>query len=125
FYLGRQGERYAAMAGVAAFAASPDYHGRTRAPGVDGGQDYGFVALDRPLGDQFGWIEVQTPGAEDFALAAGAGRQVTQGGYSWDSGAALSAHHGCRVTAFLEDNAIFHECDTTLGDSGSPLFAEL
>ena len=49
---------------------------------------------------------------------------VSQAGYSWDAPGRLTGHIGCQIVAGLDDKTIFHECDTTFGDSGSPIFIE-
>jgi protease YdgD len=44
-----------------------------------------------------------------------------QAGYSWDTGDNLSGNLDCRIVEFEGDRVIRHDCDTTFGDSGSPL----
>jgi protease YdgD len=62
---------------------------------------------------------VLTP--DDLRAIRTTGLIVDQAGYSWDTGDSLSAHAGCRVIDAYDDGTILHECDTTFGDSGSPL----
>jgi len=88
-------------------------------------RDYAFAALDRPIGKAVGHLPWRRPTAAELAaLRAGRGLRVSQAGYSWDSPAYLTAHPGCRVVDQRDDGVLFHECDTTNGDSGSPILVE-
>ena len=52
------------------------------------------------------------------------GVSLSQAGYSWDTGTALSGHLGCELVAILQGDTFEHRCDTTRGDSGSPIMIE-
>jgi protease YdgD len=70
-------------------------------------------------------MDVLAPSATDQRQAlSGTWFRVNQAGYSWDSGHDISANIGCRIVNFFPDSSIFHECDTTRGDSGSPIFVD-
>lgn len=120
FYAGQSQGRHLGEAGVISAFPAPDYDPETALPGGGNGDDWGIVKLDRPLGDQIGYLDIHVLTAEDLIRIEGRGLLVNQAGYSWDTGNNLSANEGCRVTEAFEDNSFLHECDTAKGDSGSP-----
>lgn len=106
---------------VVSASFAPDYNPDGAAAGEGNGNDWGLVILDRDLGNSVGMLRVHELNAADLLLVGGSGLLVNQAGYSWDTGDNLSANEGCRVTEAFADNSILHECDTTQGDSGSPI----
>ncbi len=56
-----------------------------------------------------------------LARAPRVGDRLAQAGYSWDTGDAPSGDPDCEVLERFDGGAIAHDCDTTRGDSGSPL----
>ncbi|MCW5713030.1 MAG: trypsin-like serine protease [Bauldia sp.] len=80
--------------------------------------DWALLRIDRPLGAKLGFLEVR--GMESFGDAV-LQRPVSQAGYSWDTGTFLSGNTGCSFLAVEVENTVIHNCDTTHGDSGSPL----
>lgn len=50
--------------------------------------------------------------------------KITQAGYAHDHNQVMTAHHGCLITALVDNNTLDHQCDTLAGDSGSPLWLE-
>ena len=84
-------------------------------PGVEktNGLDWALVRIDRPLGAELGYLGVR--------IIDGPVDAIHQAGYSWDTGDALSGHLGCRVITVFDNSTLSHDCDTTRGDSGSPL----
>lgn len=125
FRAGRSGDRDQGRAGAGGFVISPDYSPQTRPPGQGNGDDWAIIRLDWPLGDVTGYLEVHLLDKEEMALIrSGEGLAVSQAGYSWDTGSQLSGHADCRIIAIYGDNSILHECDTTSGDSGSPIMLE-
>lgn len=126
FFAGLDGGNYVDVAGIRDYYVNPRYDGDSD-PGIGqgNGEDWGFARLDRPLGDTLGFLSVLAPQSDDQRRAvAGTWFTLSQAGYSWDTGDRLSAHLGCRIVQFHGDNSMFHECDTTLGDSGSPFFVD-
>ena len=121
FFAGQRGGRYVAKARVVAGEFAPDYATETRPAGRGNGTDWGLVTLDRDLGLTVGFLDVHVLGPIDIAAIDSGGLVVDQAGYSWDTGDNLSGHLGCRVTDAFADSTILHECDTTQGDSGSPV----
>ena len=78
------------------------------------GTDWTYLRLDRPLGEELGVVAI-TP------LVALDGLDLVQAGYSWDTDGRLSGHIGCEGVSLNADGTLEHMCDTTRGDSGSPL----
>ncbi|PVA07249.1 trypsin-like serine peptidase [Thalassorhabdomicrobium marinisediminis] len=98
----------------------PSYRPDVAPPGGGNGHDWALVMLDRPLGDEVGFLRIHQLTDGNLSQIAGRGLLVNQAGYSWDTGDNLSGNQGCRVVEAYEDNSILHECDTAQGDSGSP-----
>jgi len=103
----------------------PNYITDTQPAGGGNGHDWALVMLDRPLGDDIGYLDVHGLTADDLAQIGRAGLLVNQAGYSWDTGDNMSGNIGCRVIEAFEDNSILHECDTAQGDSGSPFLLNI
>ena len=110
---------------VVSAVISPDYSDDEAALGQGNGDDWGFAVLDQPLGDSVGILPVYRLRDADLAIIRRTGLQVMQGGYSWDTGENLSGHLDCRVTDAFADGTILHQCDTTRGDSGSPILLQV
>ena len=79
------------------------------------------MVLDRSLGSRVGFLPIRVLDSPDLKAITTTGLPVDQAGYSWDTGDNLSGHIGCRVTAAFDQGVVQHECDTTKGDSGSPI----
>ncbi len=47
---------------------------------------------------------------------------LNQGGFAEDHDAILTAHLGCTLSQFRQNNTLYHRCDTLSGDSGSPIW---
>jgi protease YdgD len=103
---------------------APDYNPDSVPAGQGNGEDWALVTLDRDLGYDVGWLPVHVLTQEEIAEIGRTGLNVDQAGYSWDTGYNLSGNRNCRITAVYPDNSIQHECDTTFGDSGSPLLLQ-
>jgi len=114
------GTNYGKSAVVDAFF-SPGYNPEPAEPGQGNGQDWGIVILADDLGLDVGFLDIHVLTDTDIAGISTEGMLVNQAGYSWDTGRNLSGNRGCRVTRAFADNSLLHECDTTQGDSGSPL----
>ena len=131
---------FIAGASGASFVARANIVGEFRAPQFDikahentsdvDGYDWAFLTLDRPIGNEAGWLLLAPLSAAELRSAeaglwlgeSGQLLSVMQGGYSADAASFLSANIGCRILRVWDDNTIFHDCDTLQGDSGSPLF---
>lgn len=80
--------------------------------------DWALLRLDTPLGAKLGHIQLR--GMETFGDSI-LQLPVYQAGYSWDTGDHLSGNIGCSFLTVEAENTVLHNCDTTHGDSGSPL----
>ncbi len=81
--------------------------------------DWAVVELDRELDIRPVPLRVI---AADALLEAAVAGQVLRVGYSQDRPHLPTVVGPCRVTRMVEDPAlIIHQCDATMGDSGSPL----
>jgi V8-like Glu-specific endopeptidase len=86
--------------------------------------DWAFVALDRPLGEQYGTLGLaplptETLAGEPFM------NNLVMVGYSGDfptsnPGQSASAHVGCSIVEAWQD-VVLHACDTYGGSSGGPI----
>lgn len=93
--------------------------GRGGKDGDDSDTDWALLRIDRPLGEQVGFLGIRSLeglSPEQLALLP-----LYQAGYSWDTGVNLSGNLGCTIIAVETNNILRHDCDTTRGDSGSPL----
>ncbi|WP_084169207.1 trypsin-like serine peptidase [Brevundimonas aveniformis] len=83
------------------------------------GLDWALLRLDRPLGNEIGFLQVVDLTGMGPARALTA--NLYQAGFSWDTGTHLSGNLECHIIAVQGgENTFAHECDTTRGDSGSP-----
>lgn len=98
----------------------PAYNPETQPAGGGNGHDWALVILDRPLGNDIGFLGIHELGVDELSQIGRSGLIVDQAGYSWDTGDNMSGNQGCRIIQAFEDNSILHECDTAQGDSGSP-----
>lgn len=95
-------------------------------PGRGDGRDWAFVRLSQPIGDTQGYLPVLALSPDQQRLIEQRqGYAISQAGYSWDTGEDISAHLDCTVDTFFDTGSLRHNCDITLGDSGSPLLADL
>jgi protease YdgD len=78
------------------------------------GTDWAYLRLSEPLGDELGVVGIEP-------LLTIDGVTLDQAGYSWDTAGHLSGHLGCEAIRLNTDGTLEHHCDTTRGDSGSPL----
>jgi len=73
-------------------------------------KDWAIMELEKPVGDTVGYLPM-------IALT---GREIAQAGYSKDKPHVLTINHKCRIQGRRE-RVLFHDCDATFGDSGSPI----
>jgi protease YdgD len=81
--------------------------------------DWALLRISPGLGERLGHAGVRN-------AIAGTGTDTTtaelyQAGYSWDTGERLAGNLRCHVVQVFSDRTFAHNCDTTHGDSGSPL----
>lgn len=121
FYAGLSGDYVRASSEIAEWEVDPDFLSANRRD--DRGHDWALILLQRDLGSELGMFSVHELTSADVArIAAGRYGLVMQAGYPWDAFNQLIAHVGCTVVAARTDNSLLHQCDMTLGDSGSALF---
>ncbi len=121
FLAGFNGNSHAARAEIVSFLANPGYNPEISQEG----EDWAFLELSWPIGEETGYFEVHEINDQDIALLdAGQWDLLSQGGYSWDSPDRMTANAGCPIVEIREAFGFLHQCDTTHGDSGSPLFIE-
>ena len=125
FQAGATGGQFAGDARVISGYVAPDYDPEDAGPGQGNGNDWAILRLDRALGQEVGFLPVHVLSASEIVQANRDGLIVSQAGYSWDTGDNLSGHFGCRITEVFADGSILHECDTTNGDSGSPILLQI
>lgn len=79
--------------------------------------DYAFLYLDKPLGDILGTFRI-VPSSTPYL-----GASVTLAGYSRDikGGDVMAVHIGCTIREII-DYRVLHDCDSTRGSSGAPIF---
>lgn len=76
------------------------------------GRDWALLVLDKPLGEQVGWVALGAVPRQ--------GQAVVTVGYGQDKAHVPTAHIGCTVTGWL-GAALTHDCDAVHGDSGAPV----
>jgi V8-like Glu-specific endopeptidase len=121
FQAGATGGQMLGEARIVSAIFAPDYTPDQAPIGQGNGNDWALVRLDRPLGNDLGYLSVHVLTDAEIATTNNEGILVAQAGYSWDTGDNLSGHMGCRLTDVYGDGSVLHECDTTHGDSGSPI----
>ncbi|MCC6001495.1 MAG: trypsin-like serine protease [Pararhodobacter sp.] len=124
FRAGVSGPREAGRAGVTAVTAAPDYRPGDMPPGMGNGNDWAILTLDSDLGRRVGYVPPFVLDKPALAEVAAGDFRISQAGYSWDTGDFLSGHIDCRVIEAYPDGSLIHDCDTTRGDSGSPLLVQ-
>lgn len=125
FRAGAFGAAETARAYIVAQTVAPDYTAQSSPPGQGNGDDWALLTLDRDLGLEIGFVRPYVLGQADLDRIR-SGKEpflVSQAGYSWDTGSWLSGHMECRVLTAYADGSFIHDCDTTRGDSGSPILA--
>jgi protease YdgD len=126
FLAGYEKGRFAAHAKGVRFRSALGTDSKTaQRPGRD--SDWAILTLDKPLGNDFGWVPVSKQPSRRNVGVLPKGDRILQAGYSKDYAHVLTAHKNCQITGLqpLQPNsdALFiHNCDATSGDSGSPIF---
>lgn len=79
------------------------------------GRDWALLRLDKPLGDEVGWVAL----SDGIAV----NQTVSAVGYGEDRKHVATAHMGCHITGRLPGGVWTHDCDAVHGDSGGPVFS--
>jgi protease YdgD len=82
--------------------------------------DWALLRITPGLGETLGHAGVRDLVAAPVDGGA-ANAALYQAGYSWDTGDRLAGSLRCNIVRYFEDGTFAHNCDTTHGDSGSPL----
>lgn len=126
FRAGAWGPGETARGYVVAQTVAPDYDPQSRPAGQGNGNDWALLTLDRDLGLTVGYVRPHLLTKSDIdRVRRGEPVTVSQAGYSWDTGAWLSGHLDCRILTVYPDGSFIHTCDTTRGDSGSPILMQV
>ncbi|MBE7638123.1 trypsin-like serine protease [Sneathiella sp. P13V-1] len=123
FLPGYEKGRFAGHAKGVSYSLSTDMKKAGSYPNAERKDDWAILKIDKPLGDQFGWIPVLSTSLKKRNAS------VMQSGYSKDYPHVLTMHRNCKVVriAKLNDGTVplyAHDCDATKGDSGSPIFTK-
>ncbi len=83
-------------------------------------RDWALLRLDKRLGDTQGWFGVKTVPIDEMKTIL-----ATQVGYSGDfrNAETAGAHVNCSILQEEWKDFFLHNCDTTRGSSGGPIFA--
>lgn len=79
------------------------------------GRDWALLRLDKPLGDEVGWVAL----SDRIAV----NQTVSAVGYGEDRKHVATAHLDCHITGRLPSGVWTHNCDAVHGDSGGPVFS--
>lgn len=121
FRAGAWGDSEQGRAGISGYVIAPDYTAEDAPPHGGNGDDWALLTLDRDLGLELGYVAPMLIDKEDQQTIRAGQFAVSQAGYSWDTGNWLSGHLDCQVLTTYNDGSLIHDCDTTRGDSGSPI----
>ena len=125
FRAGSNDDQDLGRANVVGAVVAPDYRSESAPPGGGNGNDWALLTLDRDLGTELGYIRPYVFDKADLTAIREGRFVVSQAGYSWDTGSHLSGHMNCQILTAYRDGSMIHTCDTTRGDSGSPIMAQI
>ena len=122
FVAGYQRDRWLAHSRAADYSVEPGYKPRTETSLEAVLDDWAVIVLQKPLGEQVGWIGIQ-------AITRGLLRQLKEGdmkaaqvGYRRDRPHAQTVRAPCAVPGvYGGGRGMLHDCDVIEGASGSPL----
>lgn len=84
-------------------------------------RDWALVTLEEAIGERTGTIPVAVFSAAEPGNWLAKGAKLAQAGYSQDKPHILTLDDGCALRGFGRDGLLYHDCDATKGDSGSPI----
>ncbi len=125
FRAGAQGNSQQGFANVVSAVVAPDYSEESAPPNGGNGNDWAILTLDRDLGTEIGIVRPYVFDKDDLGEIRAGRFIVSQAGYSWDTGSHLSGHMNCQILTAYTDGSMIHTCDTTRGDSGSPILHQV
>jgi len=124
FRAGAQGSNDHGRATMVSAVVAPDYSPESAGPNGGNGDDWAILTLDRDMGSEIGFVRPYVMDKGDLTEIRTGRFLVSQAGYSWDTGGNMSGHMNCQVLTAYGDGSFIHNCDTTRGDSGSPLMIQ-
>ncbi len=120
FVAGYKRAEYVAESKVAAVRFGSAFDARREKELSNVTHDWAVLTLADPIGEQTGVIPVATDTNQILM-----GMKIVQAGYSQDRKHILTVVDGCTAKGRSEEIAgvtlLFHDCDATHGDSGSPI----
>lgn len=125
FRAGAHGDSDLGHASIISADVAPDYTQQSFAPNGGNGNDWAILTLDHDLGTEVGFVRPYVLQKSDLVEIRAGRFLVSQAGYSWDTGSNLSGHQNCQILTAYSDGSFIHTCDTTQGDSGSPIMARI
>ena len=122
FVAGYQRDRWLAHSRAASFRVAPGFLPRRETSLEAVLEDWAIILLEKPLGEQVGWIGVESlDGSLLKALERGQ-IKAAQVGYRRDRPHAQTVRAPCEVPGTYGDGrGLLHSCDVVEGASGSPL----
>lgn len=89
-------------------------------------QDWVIAKLELPLGEKYGYMPLTSLSAEELNHKNADDVVFIQAGYSKDIPHILTIHEDCSIVGARRNKTnkgtvLFHQCDATQGDSGSPI----
>lgn len=121
FVAGYQRGEFVAHAKASALAVPDGYRPAKAGGPADALRDWALVTLEEPLGDRVGTIPVAAFSAAEPGPWLAKDAKLAQAGYSQDKPHILTLHDACTLRGFGRDGLLYHDCDATHGDSGSPI----
>jgi protease YdgD len=98
---------------------------RHKGPPIDAAWDWAVLFLEKDLSETAGYLPTAPLDPEHQAAYQTEGGVFLQAGYSRDRPHILTLNRPCRLTGFGRDpRIVWHACDATFGDSGSPILLE-
>ncbi len=128
FVAGLNRDTYQASSHGKAIVHDPDFHVQGEPNLTQIAHDWAVLRLQEPLPLKplpVRRLPASDPKAAHAASAKSEAPHLLRAGYSMDRPFLLSLHDGCNLLGRLENDAIlFTNCDSTYGDSGSPLLMQ-
>lgn len=93
----------------------------TRSSDEETHNDWAILKLSKPLGKKYGFM---TPKLISKKLIHNDSYNNTLSGYgaAFEKGEILTTHSGCNIRKHLSNDIFLHDCDSSKGDSGGPIY---
>jgi hypothetical protein len=97
---------------------------RSEAMRLDSLNDWVILRLEEPLGLYLGWLPISIQSAQETLRSR---TRLSLAGYSGDfrdgGSQVLSVHSGCQFLGISPEGVVSHDCDSSPGASGAPIYA--